>query len=175
MTTHSARREYEASTKGQWALGISGFAGIMLVMVAALEILQGLAAVADDEVYVTGINYIYQFDVTTWGWIHIVLGAIAVGVGIAIMLGQTWGMIGGIGIAFISTLTNFAFIPYYPVWSILIVAFNIAVIWALCGRIFHDVPDQLPSTYDGPGHDSASRTMSSSAYERERMGPPHIG
>jgi hypothetical protein len=174
MTTDSARGEYEGATSGQWAHGVSGFAGIMLVLVAGLEILQGIAAISNDAVYVTGINYIYEFDVTAWGWIHVIVGIVAVAVGIAIMLGQTWGLIGGIAIAVISTLTNFVFIPYYPVWSLVLVAFNILVIWALCNRIFHDVPESLPPGSGAGPYGGASDTMSASAYEAQRMGPPRI-
>ena len=175
MSTTSARGAYEDSTKGQWATGIAGFAGIMLVVVAGLEILEGLAAIANDAVYVTGINYTYEFDVTAWGWTHVILGAIAVIVGIAIIKDQTWGMIAGIAIAFISTLTNFAFIPYYPIWSFLVVAFNVIVIWALCSRIFNEVPEPPAGYPSDAGTYGTSGSMSGADFERQRMSPPHFG
>jgi len=174
MSTNTAPSGYE-DTKGQWAIGVSGFAGIMLVMVAGLQILEGIAAVANDSVYVTGINYTYKFDVTAWGWTHIVLGALAVVIGIAIIFGKTWGMIGGVGIACISILTNFAFIPYYPIWSILVVAFNVVVIWALCNRLFSEVPEPPAEYREGSGTYVTSGSMSGADYERQRMSPPHFG
>jgi hypothetical protein len=113
------------------AVTTAGFAGTMLIMVSAFQILQGIAAVAADEVYVTGIEYVYQLDVTTWGWIHIGIGAIALAAGLGVLAAQTWGYIAGIVLAVIASFANFAFLPYYPIWSLVILAFNIAVIWAL--------------------------------------------
>jgi hypothetical protein len=113
------------------AVTTAGFAGTMLIMVSAFQILQGIAAVAADEVYVTGIEYVYQLDVTSWGWIHIGIGAIALAAGLGVLAAQTWAYIAGIVLAVIASFANFAFIPYYPIWSLVILAFNIAVIWAL--------------------------------------------
>lgn len=113
------------------ALTTSGFAGTMLIMVALFQILQGIAAVAADDVYVTGIEYVYQLDVTSWGWVHIVVGAIALATGIGVLAGQAWAYVVGIFLAVVASIANFAFLPYYPIWSAIVIAFNVAVIWAL--------------------------------------------
>ena len=138
MSTTSSHRDYENSTKGAWALGGAAFAGVMLATLGAFQALQGIAAIADDEVYVRGIKYAYQFDLTTWGWIHLILGVIAVATGIGILAQQTWANAVGIVIAFLSALSSFAFMPYYPFWSITILAFDIFVIWALCSILAND-------------------------------------
>jgi hypothetical protein len=138
MSTTSSHRDYENSTKGAWALGGAAFAGVMLATLGAFQALQGIAAIADDEVYVRGIKYAYQFDLTTWGWIHLVLGVVAVATGIGILAQQTWANAVGIVIAFLSALSSFAFMPYYPFWSITILAFDIFVIWALCSILAND-------------------------------------
>ncbi len=109
----------------------AAFAGTVLLTVAVFQILQGIAAVAADDVYITGIAYVYQLDVTTWGWIHIVVGALAIAAGAGVLAGKTWAYVTGIILAVIASITNFAFLPYYPIWSLVILAFNIAVIWAL--------------------------------------------
>jgi hypothetical protein len=114
------------------ALTTSGFAGTMLIMVSLFQILQGIAAVAADDVYVTGIEYVYQLDVTSWGWVHIVIGAIALATGIGVLAGQAWAYMVGIVLAIVASITNFAFLPYYPIWSMIVIAFNVAVVWALC-------------------------------------------
>jgi hypothetical protein len=138
MSTTSSHRDYERSTKGAWALGGAAFAGVMLATLGAFQALQGIAAIADDEVYVRGIKYAYQFDLTTWGWIHLILGIIAIATGIGILAQQTWANAVGIVIAFLSALSSFAFMPYYPFWSITILAFDIFVIWALCSILAND-------------------------------------
>jgi hypothetical protein len=135
MSTTSPRRSYDDTTGGAWAYGIVTFAGVMLVTVAALQILEGIAAVAKDEVFVTGVQYAYKLDVTSWGWIHIVLGAIGVATGIGLLAGQTWARITGIALAVVGALANFAFLPYYPLWTLVVITFYVLVIWALTAQM----------------------------------------
>jgi hypothetical protein len=135
MSTASSHRSYEETTGGAWAFGVVTFAGVMLVTVATFQILEGIAAIAKDEVFVAGIDYVYKFDVTTWGWIHVVLGAIGLATGIGLLAGQTWARITGIALAVVGALASFAFLPYYPLWSILVIAFYILVMWALTAQL----------------------------------------
>jgi hypothetical protein len=161
MTSDSATGSHSGPTTPGWAVDFIGFAGIMLVLVAGMQILQGIAAILSDEVYVTGIDYVYKFDVTAWGWIHVGVGAIAVAVGFGILLGKTWGLVGGIAIASLAILSNFAFIPYYPVWSVILLAFNIVVIWACCRQLA-----------DGSPMGSAFGPRQQSGYEPQQVVPP---
>ncbi|EME23375.1 hypothetical protein G419_02745 [Rhodococcus triatomae BKS 15-14] len=119
------------STKQGWAQGTSIGAAIIMVTVGVVQFLQGIAAVAEDEVFVVGIEYVYKFDLTTWGWIHIVIGAVVAAVGFALFTGASWARISAIVVASISLIANFLWIPYYPWWSLLIIALDIVVIWAV--------------------------------------------
>jgi len=139
MSTETSRSShYDPTTKGLVAYGITAFAGVLLATVSVFQILEGISAIAKDDVYVAGVNYAFKFDITTWGWIHLILGLIGLGVGIGILMGQTWGRILGIMVAVLTSLTNFAFLPYFPVWSLVILAFNALVIWALCTQLNYD-------------------------------------
>ncbi|MBO0845391.1 MAG: hypothetical protein J2P22_08260 [Nocardioides sp.] len=138
MSTQQPTRYDDPSSKGLVALGVTGFAGVMLCVVAVFTILEGIAAIANDEVYVAGLHWAYRLDITGWGWIHLILGIIGLVVGIGILTGQTWARISGIVVAGLSCLANFAFLPYYPLWSIVILAFNALVIWALCTQLSGD-------------------------------------
>jgi hypothetical protein len=120
---------------GDAAYGVSVFAGILLATMGAFEILQGLSAVLKDDLFVVGLNYTYEIDVTAWGWIHMLIGAVAVAAGIGILMGQVWANVVGIGLAALSALGQFMFMPYYPLWSLLIIAIDILVIWALSEQI----------------------------------------
>jgi len=110
----------------------------MLIMVALFQILQGIAAVAADEIYLTGVEYVYQLDVSSWGWVHIVVGVLALATGIGVLAGQTWAYLAGVVLAVVATIANFAFLPYYPIWSAIVIAFNVAVVWALCTLLAQD-------------------------------------
>jgi hypothetical protein len=90
-----------------------------------------LVAVFENEFYVATPNYLFQFDVTTWGWIHLLVGLVVAAAGAAVLSGQVWGRAIGILLAVLSAIANFLFIPYYPFWSLLIITLDIFVIWAL--------------------------------------------
>jgi hypothetical protein len=113
------------------ANGLTIFAGSLMVIAGVWHVLAGIAALFNDKVYVSTPTYIYEFDLTTWGWIHVVLGLLVAGAGVAVLRGQTWGRVVGIVLASLSLIANFLFIPWYPIWSLLIVALDVAVIWAL--------------------------------------------
>ena len=138
MSTTSSRRADEVPTKYLVARGTSVFAGVMLMTVAFFQIIEGIAALAKDSVYVSGINYTFEFDVTTWGWVHLVLGIIGLATGIGIVAGQAWGLLLGIVVACIGAIANFAFMPYFPFWSLAVVAFYVFVIWALATEVSRD-------------------------------------
>jgi hypothetical protein len=113
------------------AASVSIFAAVMLVMTGAFQMLQGLSAILEDTIFVSGLEYTFEIDVTTWGWIHLALGALAVAIGIGIFSAQTWALVAGIVVAALQALSQFMFLPYYPFWAILLIALDVLVIWAL--------------------------------------------
>ena len=127
----SAGRAEEASG---WAVGFILFAAMLMIMAGAFQAFAGLVAIFQNEFYVATRNYLFQFDATTWGWIHLLVGLIVVMAGFAMLAGRTWGRMVGITLAMVSALANFLFIPYYPFWSLTIIALNVFVIWALAAH-----------------------------------------
>ncbi|MFX1756408.1 Uncharacterised protein [Rhodococcus gordoniae] len=121
----------EMSVKQGLAAGTSVGAAIIMTLIGALQLLQGIAAVAEDEVFVTGQEYVFRFDLTTWGWVHIVVGVVMVIVGIALISGVTWARVSAMVIAALSILVNFMWLPYYPGWALAIIALDVVVIWAV--------------------------------------------
>ena len=115
-----------------WASGVSVFAASMMLVVGAFQFFEGLVAVANDTFYVKTPNYVLQLDTTQWGWIHMILGALVVLAGVFIFTGNIVAPSVGILLAGLSALANFFWLPYYPFWSITIIAIDVFVIWALC-------------------------------------------
>ena len=107
------------------------FAACMMLVTGAFGILQGFVALLDDTFYVKAPNYTYEIDITGWGWIHIVLGALLVVVALGVLAGATWARVAGIAVVLLSMLDNFLFLPYYPLWSLLIIAIDAWIVWAL--------------------------------------------
>jgi hypothetical protein len=117
-----------------WAVGFILFAGIIMVLSGFFQAFTGLVALFENEFYVATRNYLFQFDATTWGWVHLIGGLVVAFAGFAVMGGRTWGRVVGITLAVLSAIVNFAFIPYYPFWSLTVIALDIFVIWALAAH-----------------------------------------
>ena len=114
-----------------WAVGWAGFAGVMLVMIGVFDMIQGLVALFNDEFYVITQEWVFEFDVTAWGWIQLILGVILIASGIGIFSGNVAARTVGVIIAAVAAIANFAWLPYYPVWSFIVIAICISIIWAL--------------------------------------------
>jgi hypothetical protein len=115
-----------------WVVGLSLSAGILMVIAGIFTAVMGLTALIANNVYVATPRYIFAFDLTAWGWILLIVGIGVVVAGFGVVWGQVWGRVVGIGLAIVTMVVNFAFIPYYPVWALLIIALSVFVIWALC-------------------------------------------
>jgi hypothetical protein len=116
-----------------WAISGVVFAATMMIMVGIFQAINGLIAIIEDDITffnpVTG--YTFDYSVTTWGWIHLLLGILVFLAGLALFSGRTWAAVIAILIAMLSAISNFFWIPYYPFWSILIIALDVFVIWSL--------------------------------------------
>jgi hypothetical protein len=126
MSDYEPRQEVSG-----WAIGGITFAATMLVLIGIFQGIAGLVAIFDDDFYVVTQNYTFDLDASAWGWIHLLLGIILVVVGYFLFAGAAWAGVTAIVLAVISAVANFFFIPYYPFWSILVIALDVWVIWAL--------------------------------------------
>ncbi|MFE1248567.1 hypothetical protein [Streptomyces sp. NPDC058735] len=116
----------------EWAVGLMAFAAVMLMIAGILGVLRGISAIVEDNVYVSTPNYVFEFDLTGWGWVHLALGVVAVIVSVGLLQASTWARVAGVAIAALVIIANFLFLPYYPVWAIVMIAISGFVIWALC-------------------------------------------
>ncbi len=108
------------------------FAATIMAMVGAFQAIAGLVALFDDGYYLVNKNgLVVNVDYTTWGWVHLGLGALAVAAAIGLLAGQMWARIVGIGMALVSAIVNLAFIAAYPLWSITVIALDVVVVYAI--------------------------------------------
>jgi hypothetical protein len=114
-----------------WATGGTLFAGVLMMVSGVLGVLDGIAGIASDDVYQRIGTYVYEFNLTTWGWIHLVIGVLVAITGWGILKGADWARGVGIGLAALYMIEYFMFLPYSPVWSVVSIAIAIFVIWAL--------------------------------------------
>jgi hypothetical protein len=138
MTEQSPSQYRSAGRTGEatsgWAVGFIFFAAIMMIMAGTFQLFAGLIAIFENEFYVATRNYLFQFDATTWGWIHLILGLIVALAGWGLLSGRTWARAVGITLVLLSAIANFLFIPYYPFWSLLIITLDVFVIWAIAAH-----------------------------------------
>ena len=124
------KKKVEQQPSG-WAIGWTAFAGIMMFMMGIWWAISGLVAILNSEFYVVTQKWIFEFDVTTWGWIHLIIGVVVFLAGIYLFRGDLWARVVGVIIAVIAGLAAFAWLPYNPGWAILFIVVSIGVIWAL--------------------------------------------
>lgn len=119
---------YEDSARESgWIL----FASVMMMLAGGLQATFGLIAVLNDEWVVWGNRASLYFDLTTWGWLHMIIGTIVVVCGLGLLTGNLFARIVGILVAVGSLVTNFLFVPAYPVWALTIIVVDVLVIWAI--------------------------------------------
>ena len=131
MTEYDARFDGEAPPLSGWAVGGITFAGTMMIMLGIFHVLDGIAAIANDDFFVVTRNYAFDLDVTAWGWIHLILGICLFIAGWGLFSRKLWAGMVAIVLALLTAIENFFFIPYYPWWSLLVIAVCIWVMWAL--------------------------------------------
>ena len=124
-----------SGTTSGWAVGFTAFAAMMMILIGFFQGAMGLVAVFNQEFYTVTPEYIFKFDVGTWGWIHLIWGIIVLIAGFSVLSGQAWARVVGTIIAIVSAIEAFAFIPYQPFWSIIVVTLSVLVIWALTTKV----------------------------------------
>jgi hypothetical protein len=118
-------------TRSTVAVGFTVFAGTMMIVIGILHAIQGIVALANDTFYVVGQEWTFSLDVTTWGWAHLILGVLVAFAGFFVFQGAVWARAIGVVVAAVSAIVNFAWLPYYPVWGIIVIVLDVFVIWAL--------------------------------------------
>lgn len=118
-----------------WANGYAVFAVAAMVVLGVWQVLAGVAAVVRDGTYDAGIAYTRTIDLAWWGWTLVLLGVLTAWAGVAVLRGRLGGSVAAVLLTQLSMLVNFALIPSHPLFSMVIIGLNIAVLWAL--RAYH--------------------------------------
>ncbi|MFF7179989.1 hypothetical protein [Streptomyces sp. NPDC008121] len=131
MSQNTAPRKPGTGAGAAWAAGGTLFAGVLMLVIGIMDIFQGIAGIAQDDIYADIGDYVFKFNLTTWGWIHLILGIILALAGFGILKGSEWGRVAGLTLTVLNVVAQFLFLPYHPWWSLFSMAVSIFVIWAL--------------------------------------------
>jgi len=108
------------------------FAAVVMIILGFFHAFQGVIALSNEGYYLVDKNGLaLHIDYTAWGWAQLIVGAVVCAAGFCLLLGQLWARIVGVIVAVVSVLVNAAFLAAYPIWSTIMIAFDILVIWAL--------------------------------------------
>ncbi|MDW6061161.1 hypothetical protein SAZ11_27975 [Streptomyces sp. FXJ1.4098] len=135
MASHVGGVQPQAAPSAHHRAAESGwivFAAVMMIFAGLLALSQGISAIRNDQVFVVTRHYAFAFDLTGWGWVHAIVGALAVVAGAALFTGAMWARVVGVVLAGLSLIANFLWLPYYPVWAVALLILDALVIWALC-------------------------------------------
>jgi hypothetical protein len=119
-----------AKKSGAWA-GFVVFAGTMLLVIGGINIFQGFIALFDDEHLVITPDNLIVVDTTAWGWVLLIAGLLMVAAGLGLLLAQTWARITAIVLVIVHAIIQIAWLGAYPVWSLLMIALDVVVLYAL--------------------------------------------
>ena len=122
------------TTPARGLAGMVAFAGVMLALIGFFDILQGLTALFNDEYFVVRKGDLLVFDFTTWGVITLIWGSLLVAAGLGLLSGRGGARIFAIVVVFINMLLQIAFLSAYPIWSAIIIALDVFVLYALTAR-----------------------------------------
>jgi|HubBroStandDraft_6_1064221.scaffolds.fasta_scaffold691350_1 hypothetical protein len=124
----------EYSGRGAAAMGGTLLAATLMILTGLVNFFSGITGVIKGSFFTTVANYPFYFSVRGRGWVELALGALLFAAGVCLLLGMGWARILGIVLAVFSAIANFMFLPYYPIWSLIVIALDVFIIWALATR-----------------------------------------
>ncbi|KPC62766.1 DUF7144 family membrane protein [Streptomyces chattanoogensis] len=135
MATHAGEAptgKVPRHTEHPAAEGWTVFAAVLMIFGGIMAIFEGASAIAKDTVFINTPHYVYSFNLTGWGILHLILGILVALAGVALFTGAVWARILGVTLAGLSMIANFIWLPHFPLWAIVVIAIDAFVIWALC-------------------------------------------
>ncbi|MFC3897955.1 hypothetical protein ACFOWZ_41365 [Lentzea rhizosphaerae] len=131
-------------------LGWIWFAGIMMIIMGSFNAVEGLVALFRGEYYVVTEEQVLVFDITAWGWITLLIGILVALAGGALMSGAAWARVVAVVLAVVNAVAQLMFVSVHPVWSTIVIALCVTVIWAVVV------------------HGSQAKSMTTTTYEPSR-------
>jgi hypothetical protein len=121
-----------STTKTTGWTGWVVFAGVILMTVGIFTAVQGLVAIIGPSTYfLVTDGSLWLLDVTGWGWWNLIMGILLVLVAVALLTGQTWARVIAVILVIINAVSAMLLIPAQPWWSLIVIAIDILVIYAL--------------------------------------------
>jgi len=128
--THDSVPRPRTSRINTWS-GWIWFAAILMILTGVFNAVEGLVALLNRAFYVSNGEHLVLLDLTAWGWVQLLLGGLVGLSGIALLSGALWSRVVAVAFAVINAVAQLAFISAYPIWSTIVIALCVVVIWAI--------------------------------------------
>lgn len=112
-------------------LGFTIMAAVLMMVSGLWNFLEGLEGIIRGQFFLVLNNYVYDISSTAWGWFHLIVGVAVFVTGAALFMDKLWARVAGVALACLSAVVNFLYIPYSPVWSVIVIALDVFIVWAL--------------------------------------------
>jgi hypothetical protein len=110
--------------------GWLSFAGIVILLIGVFKLIEGIWALGNRHYRADVNNAIYLFNLTGWGWVHVVLGIALIATGIGVLGGQEWARGLGIGLAAATAVLQLLYLPFFT-GSLINIVLCVLIIYAL--------------------------------------------
>jgi hypothetical protein len=124
-----------------------GFAGLMMILIGVLNVIQGLIAIIRDDYYLLASEQVIVFDLTTWGWVMLIWGALVALAGYALAMGAGWARWFTIVVVSLNVVHQLSFVGsgQYTLWALTVLVLNVLVLYAVTVR-WKDVQEVRSTT-----------------------------
>ena len=123
-------RQTNGSDMSGW-VGWVYFAAFMMLLAGIFQSIAGLVALFRDQAFLVTSNNLFVLDYTQWGWLHLAIGVLLVVSALSLFQGNMWGRVMGVVLATLSAIANFGFLNAYPLWSMVVIAIDVFILYAL--------------------------------------------
>ena len=114
--------------------GWAAFAGVVMFLVGSLDALWGLGGILNDDVVVVGGHGAIIADVTTWGWVHLILGSVVALTGLGLLTGRTAARWAAVFFVTLNAITQIVWFPAAPLWAFLLILLDVMILYQLTAR-----------------------------------------
>jgi len=134
MEAGGAERDRARRVEERQPTGWTVFAGTMMLILGSLDALYGLAAILNNEVVIVGGQGVIIADITTWGWIHLILGSIVAAAGLGLFAAATSARWIAVFVVSVNAVAQIVWFPAAPLWAFLMIILDVTIIYQLTAR-----------------------------------------
>ncbi len=113
------------------AAGWAVFAAVMMLVIGGLDALYGLAAILNNEVVIVGGHGVIVADITTWGWVTLILGLVLCLTGAGLLAGNSVARWTAVFVIAVNMILQLPWFPAAPLWTVLMIVLSVIVIYQL--------------------------------------------